>query len=160
MARCHELLEGAIDLHTYSSPSFFDRLQARAAGVRRILVTHPDLKLSGIGIADQKALADAGAVLEKDVNTLGPPWHSTTLEAMIPSIREVGPARCVLATDYGQLHSPAPVEGLRIFIQLCLEQGISEADIRTMVAENPALARARLSGAAPAAPAAPHRPCR
>ena len=111
---------------------------ARAAGVSRVLVTHPDLKLSGIEVADQKALADAGAILEKDVNTLGPPWHSTTLEAMIHSIREVGPARCVLATDYGQLHSPAPVEGLRIFVQLCLEQGISEAEIRTMVADNPA----------------------
>ena len=111
---------------------------ARAAGITRILVTHPDLALSGIGVADQKALADAGAILEKDVNTLGPPWHSTTIEVMIHSIREVGPARCVLATDYGQLHSPAPVEGLRIFVQLCLEQGISEAEIRTMVAENPA----------------------
>ena len=111
---------------------------ARAAGITRILVTHPDLALSGIGVADQKALADAGAILEKDVNTLGPPWHSTTIEVMIHSIREVGPARCVLATDYGQLHSPAPVEGLRIFVQLCLEQGISEAEIRAMVAENPA----------------------
>ena len=111
---------------------------ARMAGVSRILVTHPDLMLSGIEVADQKALADAGAILEKDVNTLGPPWHSTTLEAMVHSIREVGPARCVLATDYGQLHSPAPVEGLRIFVQLCLEQGIPEAEIRTMVADNPA----------------------
>jgi Family of unknown function (DUF6282) len=111
---------------------------ARTAGVTRILVTHPDLKLSGIGVAEQKALADGGAILEKDVNTLGPPWHSTTLEAMIHSIREVGAARCVLATDYGQLHSPAPVEGMRIFVQLCLEQGISEAEIRTMVVDNPA----------------------
>jgi len=111
---------------------------ARAAGVTRVLVTHPDLMLSGVGVEDQKALADEGAILEKDVNTLGPPWHSITLEGMVKSIREVGPARCVLATDYGQLHSPPPVEGLRIFIQLCLEQGISEAEIRTMVAENPA----------------------
>jgi hypothetical protein len=111
---------------------------ARTAGVTRILVTHPDLRLSGIGVADQRALADAGAILEKDVNTLGPPWHSITLEALVHSIREVGPARCVLATDYGQLHSPAPVEGMRIFVQLCLEQGISEAEVRTMVADNPA----------------------
>jgi Family of unknown function (DUF6282) len=111
---------------------------ARESGVTRILVTHPDLALSAIGPADQRALADAGAILEKDVNTLGPPWHSITLEAMIRSIREVGPARCVLATDYGQLHSPAPVDGLRIFVQLCLEQGISEAEIRTMVVHNPA----------------------
>lgn len=111
---------------------------ARRAGVTRILVTHPDLALSGIPPAAQRALADAGAILEKDVNTLGPPWHSVTLDAMMRSIREVGPARCVLATDYGQLHSPAPVDGLRIFIQLCLEQGLSEAEVRTMVADNPA----------------------
>ena len=65
MARCHELLRGAIDLHTHSAPSFFDR-----------------------------------------------PLH-------------------------GELHGPAPSEGLRMLIQLCLEQGISEAEIRTMVAENP-----------------------
>jgi len=111
---------------------------ARAAGVARILVTHPDLALSGIGEEDQVRLADAGAILEKDVNTLGPPWHSITLEALVRTIRAVGPARCVLATDYGQLHSPAPVEGLRIFVQLCLEQGITEAEIRTMIVENPA----------------------
>jgi hypothetical protein len=111
---------------------------ARQAGVRGILVTHPDLMLSGIGVEDQKALADAGAILEKDANTLGPPWHSITLESMVKSIREVGPAHCVLATDMGQLHSPAPVEGLRIFVQLCLEQGITEAEVRTMVVDNPA----------------------
>jgi len=57
---------------------------------------------------------------------------------MIPSIREVGPGRCGLATDDGQLHRPAPVEGMRIFVQLGLEQGLSEADVRTMVVDNPA----------------------
>ncbi len=60
------------------------------------------------------------------------------IEAMVHSIRAVGPARCVCATDYGQLHGPAPAEGLRIFIQLCLEQGITEAEIRVMAAETPA----------------------
>jgi hypothetical protein len=111
---------------------------ARRAGVTRLLVTHPDIAFIAMPIEEQKALADAGAIMEKDVNTLGPPWHSVTLTHMVRSIREVGPARCVLATDYGQLHSPAPVEGLRIFVQLCLEQGITEAEIRTMIAENPA----------------------
>lgn len=111
---------------------------ARKAGVTRVLVTHPDHSITGIGIEEQKALAAEGAILEKDANTFAAPWHSTTIEAMVKSIREVGPAHCVLATDYGQLHSPSPVEGLRVFIQLCLEQGVSEAEIRTMVAENPA----------------------
>jgi hypothetical protein len=111
---------------------------ARQAGVSRILVTHPDHSISGIGVEEQKALAAEGAILEKDANTVAAPWHSTTIEALVKSIRDVGPAHCVLATDYGQLHSPSPAEGLRIFVQLCLEQGITEAEIRTMVADNPA----------------------
>lgn len=111
---------------------------ALKAGVKKLLITHPDLSLSGIPPEAQEALADEGAIIEKDVNTLTPPWTSIGLEALIKSIREIGPARCALATDYGQLHSPAPVEGLRIFIQLCLEQGLAPEEIRTMVAVNPA----------------------
>lgn len=112
--------------------------EARRAGVKKLLITHPDLALSAIPPEEQKALADEGAIIEKDMNTLTPPWTSVGLEALVKSIREIGPARCVLATDYGQLHSPAPAEGLRVFIQLCLEQGLTAEEVRTMVAVNPA----------------------
>lgn len=111
---------------------------AKQAGVRKILITHPDLALSGISLGDQKALAAEGAIIEKDFNTMTPPWSCTTIEAMAKSIRELGPAHCVLATDYGQLHSPPPPEGLRLFIQLLTERGFSPEEIRTMTARNPA----------------------
>jgi len=135
MARCHELLRGAIDLHTHSAPSFFDRLlddvelaeQARAAGMRAVLYKAHEQDTTGW--AARRAVpgiqAFGGVVLNHAVGGLNP----AAVDASI---------RCVLATDYAQLHSPAPVEGLRIFVQLCLEQGISEAEIRTMVAGNPA----------------------
>ena len=45
---------------------------------------------------------------------------------------------CVLGTDFGQLHHPPPAEGLRVFIQMLLERGITPDEIRTMVATNPA----------------------
>lgn len=61
--------------------------EAKNTGVRKILVTHPDLNLSGISTEVQKALA---------------------------------------------------AEGLRIFIQMLLERGITAEEIHTMVAENPA----------------------
>jgi Family of unknown function (DUF6282) len=112
--------------------------EARSAGVRKILITHPDLSLSGIGLEDQKALAADGALLEKDVIAMMPAWQSVSLQQMVASIRGVGAAHCVLATDFGQLHHPVPPEGMRMFIQLLLEQGIGADDIRTMVAENPA----------------------
>jgi hypothetical protein len=112
--------------------------EAQRAGVTRILVTHPDLALSGVGIDDQKALAAEGAVLEKDIIVMMPAWQSLNLEQMTRSIREIGPQHCVLATDFGQLHHPTPPEGLRMFVQMLLEQGISPDEIRTMIVDNPA----------------------
>jgi len=112
--------------------------EAKRAGVRKLLVTHPDLSLSGITLEDQKALAAEGAFLEKDLITMMPVWQSVSLDAMVESIRKVGPQHCVLGTDFGQLHHPSPAEGLRIFIQMLLERGIPAEEIHTMVAINPA----------------------
>lgn len=112
--------------------------EARKVGVKKILVTHPDLNLSGLSTEDQKALAAEGAFLEKDLIAMMPAWQSISLEATAKSIREAGPKHCVLGTDFGQLHHPAPAEGLRIFIQMLLERGITAEEITTMVATNPA----------------------
>ncbi|MFQ5899366.1 MAG: DUF6282 family protein [Candidatus Methylomirabilia bacterium] len=111
--------------------------EARRVGVRKILVTHPDLGLSGIPVDEQKALAAEGALLEKDMITMMPAWRSITLEQMAKSIRELGPEHCVLGTDFGQLHHPSPAEGLRMFIQMLLEQGMTPDEIRTMAVDNP-----------------------
>ena len=111
--------------------------EARRAGVTRILVTHPDLTLTGLTVEDQKELAAEGAVLEKDIIVMMPAWQSLSLEQMTKSIREIGPQHCVLATDFGQLHHPMPPEGLRMFVQMLLEQGIGPDEIRTMIVDNP-----------------------
>lgn len=112
--------------------------EARKAGVKKILVTHPDLGLSGISLDEQKWLATEGAILEKDIITMMPAWQSLNLEAMAKSIRELGPEHCVLGTDFGQPQHPAPAEGLRMFIQMLLDQGITPEEIQTMVVKNPA----------------------
>jgi hypothetical protein len=111
---------------------------ARRAGVKKILITHPDLGLSGISLDDQKALAAEGAVLEKDLIAMMPAWQSLNLEGMAKSIREIGVEHCVLGTDFGQLHHPTPAEGLRMFVQMLLERGFSPEELRTMVVGNPA----------------------
>src|SRR6266542_3560120 len=111
---------------------------ARRAGIKKILITHPDLGLSGISLDDQKALAAEGAVLEKDLIAMMPAWQSVNLEGMAKSIREIGVEHCVLGTDFGQLHHPTPAEGLRMFVQMLLERGFSPEELRTMVVSNPA----------------------
>ena len=112
--------------------------EAKKVGVRKILVTHPDVSLSGLSVNDQKALAAEGALLEKDLIAMMPAWQSISLDGMVRSIREVGPRHCVLGTDFGQLHHPAPAEGLRMFIQMLLEHGITAEEVHIMVAINPA----------------------
>ena len=57
--------------------------------------------------------------------------------AVADAIREVGPARCILSTDYGQKKNVAPAPGLRQFLELLLAEGVSRGDIDVMAKENP-----------------------
>jgi hypothetical protein len=52
---------------------------------------------------------------------------------VLEMIRRVGPDKCCIATDYGSMLNPPPVEGMKLFIRLLLAMGISEEDIRTML---------------------------
>ena len=84
MARCHELLHGAIDLHTHSSPSFYDRLlddvglaeQARAAGMRAVLYKAHEQDTTGRAALARRAVpgieAFGGVVLNHAVGGLNP----------------------------------------------------------------------------------------
>lgn len=53
------------------------------------------------------------------------------------AIKAVGPEKSVMATDMGQIDNFTPVEGLRVFIRMMQERGISDEEIRVMVSENP-----------------------
>jgi hypothetical protein len=55
-------------------------------------------------------------------------------------VRAVGPEHTILSTDLGQLHNAAPWEGMRVFIQLMLDHGITADEIGIMVKRNPAFA--------------------
>jgi microsomal dipeptidase-like Zn-dependent dipeptidase len=51
-------------------------------------------------------------------------------------IEKVGPEKCAIATDFGSMLNPPPVEGMKLFIRLLLAMGVSEADLRTMLVTN------------------------
>jgi len=111
---------------------------AKELGVRKILVTHPDLKLIAMPLEDQIELAEEGAYLEKTLLTMMPMWYSISPAEMARTIKAIGAERCVMTTDFGQLHHPRPVEGMRLFIQMMLECGITSDEIYTMLCINPA----------------------
>lgn len=112
---------------------------ALAAGVRKILVNHPELWLVGMSVEDQRALAARGVMLERCIRSV----TSKGNEAMSPrliadQIKAVGAESTVMATDYGQVDSPPPPQGMLRYIEEMLEHGISATDVEMMVKVNPA----------------------
>lgn len=115
-----------------------DRLTARAVeiGVRRIILTHPEMQVIALPVELQRTLARRGCYFERTYNLINPPHHAVTMEQIAARIREVGPESTVLATDFGQTHNPYPAEGFGMYLAGLLEQGFSEAEIRRMGSQN------------------------
>jgi hypothetical protein len=111
---------------------------ALAAGVERVLVGHPDMLINHMPLEIQLDLARKGAYLEKCYLACTSDLAGVDLVEMAAGIEYIGAASCVLVTDYGQTHNPSPVVALGQFCRELGQLGISEAEIRRMVVENPA----------------------
>jgi hypothetical protein len=119
---------------------------AREFGTRqRVLVTHAMEDLVGpkLTATELIELADLGAWIELCALTCVGALASRTVGDLAAAADQVGPARCTLASDYGQALNAAPVEGLQQFADLLETEGLSADAIRTMVVANPATLVAR-----------------
>jgi hypothetical protein len=111
---------------------------AQAAGVRRLVITHPEHPVVGMPIRLQQELARRGAFFERCFASTLLPEHSVPMAAIISAIRQVGPETTVLATDLGQPENPSPVEGLRAYLQALHGAGFRAGEIDRMVRWNSA----------------------
>ena len=104
-------------------------------GARKVLVTHAEFPSQNLSADEQAELAKMGALIEHCFTTMHTgkaPW-----EAVIESIRKVGPEHCVLSTDLGQTINPPVAEGFAMFAQRMLDAGFGVAELRRMTVENP-----------------------
>jgi hypothetical protein len=109
---------------------------ARSIGVDRLLVNHPLTGLVGASVDEQKEMSRY-AYLEHCFVACMPGHDELDPTVIADAIKEVGPSRCIMATDFGQAHNPTPVQGMRMFVNSMLDHGISMKDVRTMCIENP-----------------------
>jgi hypothetical protein len=112
--------------------------EAFRRGVKKILVTHPHNEVPDLSLEVQLEFAKKGAYLEHCFLPTTPMFFNARIKDVIDVIRRAGPERCVMATDFGQVFNPSPVEGLRMFILSLMNQGISSEEIHIMVRKNPA----------------------
>jgi hypothetical protein len=110
--------------------------EARARGIERIVVTHPEHPYVGLSDAAQRELARAGVWFERCY--LAYPSQVGTAGPVAAAIDAVGAGSTLLATDFGQARNPPPVQAYEAFLRDLLELGISAADLSLMSAANPA----------------------
>ena len=109
---------------------------ARSSGVKRIVINHPLTGVVGASIEEQKEMGKY-AFLEHCFVACMPLHDQLRPEKIAEAIEYVGPKKCIMATDFGQIHNPEPVFGLKLFIESMLELGINYKHINTMCSTNP-----------------------
>jgi hypothetical protein len=125
-------------LHISEIWPLFD--EAKARGVKRLLVNHPTFLIDA-SLSDIKELAGMGAMLEHSCCMWAGVQNKSgkyTLEGLGALIKAGGVDNTIIGSDLGQEGNPTPVAGLRYVVGMCLDLGYGEADIRKMVGGNAA----------------------
>ena len=112
--------------------------KAKEVNFTKLIICHPNAWLEDFTDPVLKSLTDAGAFLELTFGACSPLHGRLDPHIIADIIRRVGPARCLLSTDYGQVECASPPEGLRIFCVLMSKCGLSDADLLLMIRDNPA----------------------
>ncbi|MDI3419519.1 DUF6282 family protein [Streptomyces luteolus] len=110
--------------------------EARAAGVGRILLTHPSYTVPGMDAELAAALTAQGAVAEITTYQL---LHQPgmTPARLAHFARTVGLDRVALSSDAGQPDSPPPPEALQLLIDTLAAEGLDRGALTACAGEIP-----------------------
>jgi hypothetical protein len=112
---------------------------ARQAGVRQIVITHPEHPPVNMSPLMQEELRDRYKVMfERCLITTELGHGHLPFAALAAVIRRVGCASTIIATDFGQPNNIYPVDGLAAYIAELRRAGFSEPEIAMMSQTNPA----------------------
>lgn len=107
---------------------------AAEAGVRRIVVTHPEFTSQRLPARAQRELAERGALMERCFTT--PYTGKVAWEDLFAHVREVGPEHSVLSSDLGQPFNPPVEDGLALLADRLLAAGFTDQEVHTMAVPN------------------------
>jgi len=133
----HDVILAGGHLHISEIFPVFE--EAKARGVKRLMVNHPSF-IVGASHEDIRRLVTMGAYIEHSLCMFIPvarrkrdPFPPETLDKLI----QAGTVdRTILASDLGQRGADHPVVGFRNVIKICINLGYSDEDIRKMVSGN------------------------
>lgn len=122
--------------HLHVSEMFPLFNEAKARGVKRMLVSHPTYWIEA-KIDDLKELSDLGVYLEHCACMLiEGPSRKFPFDELRAYVEAAGLERTIIGSDLGQTFNPRPVPGFRAAIELCLDLGFTREEIRIMTSTN------------------------
>ncbi len=111
---------------------------ARDAGVKRIIVTHPNCSVNPMTLDEQKELAGKGAYISYAFLPCMPLFDRQHPQVIAEMMNTVGPDKCMLFSDFGQTVNPGSIEGYQMFLASLLAVGVGREEVRKAASENPA----------------------
>lgn len=122
--------------------------RGRELGVKNMLITHGLTNVPGLSWEQAKQVVEMGAVIEICYLQFqaGPNaplpflvhWTQTNAKTVSEAIRQVGARGLVVSSDLGQSANMVHPDGIEAAIGAMKREGISDADIDTMMRKNPA----------------------
>ncbi len=124
--------------HTSTKERMIVTEEAQKHGVKKILLTHPQWNVNRMSPDQMAEIARMGAYIGLFLYSAFPHFNNPTCDRteVLEIIEKVGTDKCVIATDFGSMLNPPPVEGMKLFIRLLLAMGVSEDSIDTMLRKN------------------------
>ena len=113
--------------------------KAKELGVRATL-DHPLLELNKLLLDEMQEIADLGVYVGTYCQPMIPSLYQPVVDPMetIRTIKAIGPERCIIGSDFGQVLHVNSVDGMRIFIRALLGFGVEPEAIQLMLRDNPA----------------------
>lgn len=111
---------------------------ARKAGIKKIVVTHPEYHIVGMTPEQQKKIVqDYGVLLEREYAQPVGSVFKSNLEDNVEAIRTIGCEYFILATDSGQTDTPHWADALSESLDSYDIAGFTPAQMDTMTRKNP-----------------------
>lgn len=107
---------------------------AKAAGIKKIVITHPEWWLVGMTLEDQvRIVKDYDVILEHCfAQPMGGGKYKSNLPMNLDAIKACGYKNVMVSTDGGQVENPYWEDALSQYIQYLFDHGIPENEIYHM----------------------------
>lgn len=125
--------------HISPEESFVVVEAARKAGVKKIVVTHPEWWLVGMSLEDQiRIVKDYDVILEHCyASNMGGGKYKSNMEVNLEAIKAVGYKNIMCDTDGGQTENPHWEIAMKEYMQYLADNGVPMEQIRYMTHDIP-----------------------